>query len=111
MKSFIFLNIFVRIFVKVEDRQRRLVVTSGQHCSDGRGQQDGGGGDEQRVAWRTGRPGECFGGRLHASVKHTVVELGNGTVLRPPALQTAVFRLVLPHRVGFYVSVTEKKYE
>lgn len=55
-----------------------------------RDQQDGGcgGGDGQRRGTR--RPGKRLRGRFHATVKPAVLELGDGTVLRPSALQIAI---------------------
>jgi len=66
------------------------------------GQQDGCG-EKCHVAPRTDRPGKRLGGRLHATVKPTVVELGDGAILRSPALQIAILGFELPHRVGLDV--------
>lgn len=76
----------------VEPRQR------GGH---GRGQQNGGRGDGQRRT--AGRAGQRLRGRFHAAVKPAVVQLGDGAVLRPSALQIAIPGLVPSHRVGLDV--------
>jgi len=66
------------------------------------GQQDGCG-EKCLVAPRTDRPGKRLGGRFHATVKPTVIELGDGAILRSSALQIAILRFELPHRVSLDV--------
>lgn len=84
------------------------MVTSVERGVDDGQQNDRRYGDGQRLAGRrTDRTGQRLGGRLHAAVKPTVVELGDGAILSTSTLQTAVFRLVLFHRVG--LDVPEKK--
>lgn len=90
--------------VAVEIWQWRLEVASAD-C----GQQDGC--DDDRVAARrTVRTRQRFGGRFHAAMKPTVVELGDGAILRSSALQAAILRLVLSHWVGLDVPVNKQEY-
>lgn len=92
------------------------MLTTGERGGAGGsdGQQDDRDGHGQQVAGgRSGRPGQCLGGRLHAAVKPTVVQLGDGAILGPSALQATIFRLVLLHRIRLDVPGIrkEKKFE
>lgn len=84
------------------ERGRHRLAVAMDHCGRDRGEQHCRG--EQQVAGRrAGRAGQRLCGRLHATVEVAVVQLRDGAVLRPPALQVTVLRLVLSHRVGLYV--------